>query len=93
MGIRIALGAEGDDILKLIVEEGMRLAGIGILIGLAPALALPNLLAGAFPGFSVHAAPVFVSVPVLVAVASLLASYVPARWVSCVDPMVALRHE
>jgi len=93
MGIRMALGAEGDDVLKLVVEEGMRLAGIGILIGLAPALALPSLLARAFPGFSVHAAPVFVSVPVLVAAVSLLASYVPARWASCVDPMVALRHE
>ncbi len=93
MGIRMALGAENLDVLKLVVGEGLKLAGMGLLIGLAPAFALPSLLASAFPGFSVHATPVFVSVPALVASVSFLASYIPARRATKVDPMVALRYE
>ena len=93
MGIRMALGAERATILRLVVGEGMRLAGFGLLIGLAFAYPLPRLFGAAFEGFSVHPAWIFVLAPSFVATAALLASYIPARRATKVDPMVALRYE
>ena len=93
MGIRMALGAERATILRLVVGEGMRLAGFGLLIGLALAYPLPRLFATAFEGFSVHPAWIFVLAPTFVATAALLASYIPARRATKGDPMVALRYE
>ncbi len=93
IGIRMALGAQRKDVLSLVVGRGMLLAGFGTALGLAAALPLPWLLAAAFEGFSVHASSVFLGVTVLVMVVALLASYVPARRATKVDPMVALRYE
>jgi len=93
IGMRIALGAAKRDVLKLVLGEGARLTIIGMAMGLAVSLALPRLLSGAFQGFYPHAAPVFVVVSSLVASVALLASYIPARRATKVDPMVALRHE
>ena len=93
IGIRIALGAERGSILRLVVGEGMRLAIFGLLIGLVFAYPLPRLFGTAFEGFSVHPSWIFVLAPSLVALAALLASYIPARRATKVDPMEALRYE
>jgi putative ABC transport system permease protein len=94
LGIRMALGAESRDVLKLVLGEGARLSATGLVLGLSASLLLPRLLASAFPGFYAQAAaPVFLIVSGLVASGSVLASYVPARRASKVDPMVVLRHE
>jgi putative ABC transport system permease protein len=93
IGIRMALGAKRGSVLRLVVGEGIRLAALGLLIGLAFASALPRLFAAAFVGFVVHASWVFVMAPALVAVVALLASYIPARRATKVDPIVALRYE
>jgi putative ABC transport system permease protein len=93
IGIRMALGAERASVLRLLVGEGMRLAVFGLLIGFAFAYPLPRLFGAAFEGFSVHPSWIFVLAPALVAIAALLASYIPARRAMKVDLMVALRHE
>jgi ABC-type antimicrobial peptide transport system permease subunit len=93
MGIRMALGAGKGDVLRLVVGEGMKLAALGLAIGFVAAYPLPRLFASAFQGFSVHATWIFVIVPALVALVGLLASYIPARRATKVDPMVALRYE
>jgi putative ABC transport system permease protein len=93
IGIRMALGAERGSVLRLVVGEGMRLAVFGLLIGFAFAYPLPRLFGAAFEGFSVHPSWIFVLAPSLVAIAALLASYIPARRATKVDPMEALRHE
>ncbi len=93
MGIRMALGAGKGDVLRLVVGEGMKLAALGLVIGFAAAYPLPRLFASAFQGFSVHATWIFVTVPALVALVGLLASYIPARRATKVEPMVALRYE
>jgi putative ABC transport system permease protein len=93
IGIRMALGAERASVLRLVVGEGMRLAVLGLLIGFAFAYPLPRLFGTAFQGFSVHPSWIFVLAPAFVAIAALLASYIPARRATKVDPMVALRYE
>jgi putative ABC transport system permease protein len=93
IGIRMALGAESGSVLRLVVGEGMKLAVLGLVIGLAMASPLPRVFGAAFLGFSVHSSWIFLIAPTLVAVAGLLASYIPARRATKVDPMVALRYE
>jgi len=93
IGIRVALGAEKRAVLALVVGQGMKLALIGLALGLVAAYPLPRLFGSLFQGFSVQAGWVFVIVPTLVAAVGLLASYVPARRATKVDPMVALRYE
>jgi len=93
MGIRMALGAGRAGVLRLVVGEGMRLAAIGLAIGFAVAYPLPHLFGAAFEGFSVHPTGIFVLAPALVALAAFLASYIPARRATKVDPMIALRYE
>ncbi len=93
IGIRVALGANKRDVLRLVVGEGVRLAGIGLVIGLALALPLPHLLASMFQGLSFNQTPVFVIVPIVLAGVAFVASFVPARRAAKIDPMVALRNE
>ena len=93
MGIRMALGAGRGSVVRLIVGEGVRLAVFGLLIGLAFAVPLPRLFGAAFEGFSVHPSWIFVLAPVLVGVAALLASYIPARRAMKADPIITLRSE
>jgi putative ABC transport system permease protein len=91
IGIRVALGANRQDISRMIVGKGIVLAALGLAIGLAISLPLPRLFASSFEGFSVHSLGVFVIIPFLVGLVALLASYIPSRQATHVDPMIALR--
>ena len=93
MGIRIALGADGRDILRMVLGHGLLLAGTGIAIGLAAAFALTRLMATLLYHVSVTDPVTFIACPVLFAAVALLASYLPARRAMRVDPMIALRSE
>ena len=93
MGIRIALGADGRDILRLVLGHGLLLAGTGIAIGLAAAFALTRLMATLLYHVSVTDPVTFIAGPVLFAAVALLASYLPARRAMRVDPVIALRSE
>ena len=93
IGIRMALGAQRSDVLKLIVGPGMRLAGAGVLFGVAASLALNRLITGLLFGVSAADPVTFVLVALGLCGTALLANYVPARRAAKVDPMVALRYE
>src|SRR6266852_1992560 len=91
LGIRIALGAEKRNILRLVLCDGMKLALIGVAIGLVSAFPLPRAFGSLFPGFHVAGGWIFVLVPAVVGGVVVLACYVPARRAVQVDPILALR--
>ncbi|HKQ74362.1 MAG TPA: ABC transporter permease [Blastocatellia bacterium] len=94
IGVRMALGAQRGDILKLLViRQGMRMTAIGIVVGLAGAIGLAQVLKGMLYGVSAIEWATFTGVTLLLAGVSLLACYIPARRAAKVDPMVALRYE
>jgi putative ABC transport system permease protein len=93
IGIRIALGATGPDVLKLVVKHGMKLALLGIAIGLAGAWALTRFMTGILVDVAPTDLLTFAVVPACLFVAALLACYLPARRATKVDPLVALRYE
>ena len=93
VGIRMALGANRADVMKMITRQGMKLAGIGVGIGLVLALALAQVLGSLLIGISGYDVTTFIVVPVLLAAVAFVASYLPARRATKVDPLVALRYE
>jgi len=93
IGIRMALGAERRSVLRLIVSQGMRLTLLGVVLGAAGAWALTRFLSGFLFGVPPRDPATFVLVSLLLVIVSVLASYIPARRATRVDPMVALRYE
>ena len=95
IGIRMALGAEGRDVLGLVIRMGLRLVLLGVGIGLAISLSVAKMLANAVElwGVSPYDVRTLVAVPVLLLITGLVACWVPARRASRVDPLIALRYE
>ena len=93
IGVRIALGARPADVLQLVVGRAALLAGLGVAIGLAGAIAVSGLLKGLIWGVSTVDPLTFIVTPIVLTVAALLASYIPARRATKLDPIVALRSE
>jgi putative ABC transport system permease protein len=93
IGVRIALGAQSRDLFLLVVGQGLRLALVGVGIGLVGALALTRLMSTLFFNVSAHDPITLLSVCAVLAGVTVLACYVPARRAMRVDPMVALRHD
>ncbi|MGB2591203.1 MAG: ABC transporter permease [Candidatus Acidiferrum sp.] len=93
LGVLVALGARPANIVKLVVRQGMELAGVGILAGLAGAFALTRVMTSLLFGVSTMDAVTFGSVPLLLAAVAIAATAIPAWRATRVDPMVALREE
>jgi predicted permease len=93
LGIRLALGARRGNILWLVLRQGLRLAGIGIAIGLAGALALTRLLSGLLFGIDPTDPATLIAISLLLIAVASVATWLPARRAARVDPMEALRYE
>jgi len=93
IGLRLALGARPRDVIHLIVRQGLRLASIGVGLGCIGALALTGLLKSLLFGVSATDPLTFVLVALLLAAVAVLASYIPARRATLVDPTIVLRSE
>jgi putative ABC transport system permease protein len=93
LGIRLALGAQQGDVLRLVVGQGARLAAIGIGVGLAAAYALTRLMSSMLFGVKPTDLYTFAAIPVMLGAVALAASYLPARRVMALNPVTALRHE
>jgi len=93
MGIRLALGAQPLDVLRLIVGRGMLLAFTGVALGVGGAFALTRLLESLLFNVSATDPLTFASIAIIVVVIALLSCYIPARRASRVDPAIALRYE
>ncbi len=93
LGIRIALGAQSWSVLRLVLTDAFKMAGIGVGVGLLAALGLTRLLTGLLYGVSTTDPVTFIMIALLLIVVAALASYLPALRATRVDPLVALRYE
>jgi len=93
VGIRMALGAQQADVIRLVLKEGLSLAGIGVGLGLLASLALTRLMEGMLFGVSANDPLTFSAITLLLLGVAWLACWLPARRATKVDPLVALRYE
>jgi putative ABC transport system permease protein len=93
IGLRMALGAQRRDVVRLIIGEAMRVALLGIALGLAGALLLTRFLGNLLYGVPATDLLTFAAVTTLLTAVALFACFLPARRAAIVEPMVALRHE
>jgi putative ABC transport system permease protein len=93
IGIRMALGAQRQDVLKQVLTEGARLAALGLALGLASSLAATRLISTMLFGVKPNDPLTFAAVAVILGSVTLAACYIPSRRATRVDPMVALRYE
>jgi putative ABC transport system permease protein len=91
IGIRMALGARPEDILRMFLHRGVVLAGVGVGVGLVFAASSASVMASLLYGVRPHDPAVFLIVPLLLLAVAALASYLPARRATKVNPMIALR--
>jgi len=89
----MALGAPRRDVFRLVVGQGLKLAGIGITIGVVAAFGLARLMSSLLYGISVTDFETFAGVSILLAFVAFVACYIPARRAMRVDPIIALRYE
>jgi putative ABC transport system permease protein len=93
IGIRMALGAQKSDVLRLVVRQGMMLTVIGVIAGLAGAFALTRVIANLLFGVGASDPTTFVAISLLLLAVAFIACYLPARRATLVDPIKALRAE
>jgi ABC-type antimicrobial peptide transport system permease subunit len=93
IGIRMALGAERGSVLRMILQQAGKMVLLGVVVGLAAALALTRLMASMLFEVSAHDPLTFLGVAVLLGAVALTACYLPARRATRVDPIIALRYE
>jgi predicted permease len=93
IGVRMALGADRTEVMKLVLEQAMRPVLIGGVVGVAACAAVSHVLSSMLFGLSAHDPIAFISVPLLLLIVAMVASYIPARRAMSVDPIVALRYE
>ena len=93
IGIRMSLGAQRQQVMRLVIGQGMNLAAIGLAIGLTLSFAITRVLTTLLFGVSAHDPVTFVLVPLALLLVSVLACYIPARRAISVDPIIALRYE
>jgi putative ABC transport system permease protein len=93
IGVRIALGAQRSDVLRLVLGQGARMALTGVAIGIAAALSLTQLMASELFGVTAHDPLTFLGVAAVLMLVAVAACYIPARRATRVNPMISLRYE
>jgi ABC-type antimicrobial peptide transport system permease subunit len=93
IGIRMALGAEPVDVLRLVIRQGMGLTIVGLIVGVAVGSVVTRVLSDMLYGVSTRDPLTFVGAPALLLVVAFLACYIPARRATRIDPLTALRYE
>ena len=93
IGIRMALGAAKQDVLRLVLWQGLKMAAFGVVIGLVTAVPLPKIFEAMFYEIRFREPWLFCFVPIVVVAVALFATFIPAQRASRVDPMLVLRQE